>query len=189
MGCGTGLTLMPECRCRTYCRQLASGRYTDARLTFSGIPAFKYNCSTSYSKASMCVYFSTSKNMDVQGVSLFTASSIDVQGVPLFTTSSVNVQGISQSIEISKWRQGDSYRPGWKLILWRNLNSKISCHIPFKCILHGWTSFTLHAGTTKLYISIPGTFHTRFITKDFLFNTNKYWQPYLQLLLSHLSMI
>ncbi len=26
----TGLTLMPECRCRTYCRQLASGRYTDA---------------------------------------------------------------------------------------------------------------------------------------------------------------
>jgi hypothetical protein len=61
----------------------------------------------------------------------------------------------------------------------RNLNSKISCHIPFKCILHGWTCSTLHATNVKLYISIPGTFHTRFITKDFLFNTNKYWQPYL----------
>ncbi len=37
----TGLTLMPECRCRTE-TVLATGRNADVGLTFSGIPVFRH---------------------------------------------------------------------------------------------------------------------------------------------------
>jgi hypothetical protein len=100
--------LPEECRCKTN--------------FFSGIPAFTFEFSTSYSKkhhhqpstelhfggaVGIPVTTNNKSSMDVQGVSLSTASShdmqgvslsiarMDMQGVSLSTASGMDVQGVS----------------------------------------------------------------------------------------------
>jgi hypothetical protein len=91
---GTGLALIPECRCRT--DAVDYGRNGNAGLTFLSFRTFTYDFSVTNTNTSSMdvqgVSISTAISKDLQGVTISAASSMDVQGVPISTASSMDVQ-------------------------------------------------------------------------------------------------
>jgi hypothetical protein len=90
----TGLTLIPECRCRL--AQLTDGKNADAKLAL--FPASRHLLLNF--KHHLASIPCPSSSLDVQDVSLYLLAvwTMNMQGVSLSTTCSMDTQGVSFSI-------------------------------------------------------------------------------------------